>query len=359
MTAKTHEVVRVELAERSYEVVIGAGVREELPRRVSDLGDGDVLLVHDGPDRPWPAEARRSLESTGRRVVECMLPTGEEHKHIRTVERIWDSALEADIDRRCIALGVGGGVVGDLTAFGASTLFRGVSLCQLPTTLLSMVDSSVGGKTGFNRPQGKNLVGTFYQPRFVICDVETLSTLPREERIAGLAEVVKSAWLENEDAVAMLEADADGLREGDLAATVRAVGMSVRMKARIVAEDEREAGARMLLNLGHTVGHAIEAAQGFRGVRHGEGVALGMVAACRVARTCLGETPDEGRLLALLERLGLPTNLDDHYDARASSHLVADKKRRGGSIRFVVPTAPGRTRLEAVPVDEIRRALGV
>jgi 3-dehydroquinate synthase len=358
MTGKSSEVVRVELAERSYEVVIGAGVREELPLRVPSLGEGDVLLVHDGPDRPWPTEARRALESVDRRVVECVLPAGEEHKHVRTVERIWDAALEADLDRRCVVLGVGGGVVGDLAAFGASTLFRGVSLCQLPTTLLSMVDSSVGGKTGFNRPQGKNLVGTFYQPRFVLCDVETLSTLPRAERIAGLAEVVKSAWLEGEEAVEMLESDADLLREGDVGATVRAVEMSVRLKARIVAEDEREAGARMLLNLGHTVGHAIEAAQDYRGVRHGEAVAVGMVAACRVARGCLGEAPPEDRLLSLLERLGLPVSLDDHYDARASGHLVADKKRRGAKIRFVIPSAPGRTRLESLSVDDIRHALG-
>lgn len=353
------EVVRVELEERSYEVVIGAGVREELPVRVPSLGDGEVLLVHDGPERPWPAEVKQKLEAAGRRVVECVLPAGEEHKHIRTVERIWDAALEADLDRRCVVVGVGGGVVGDLTAFGASTLFRGVSLAQLPTTLLSMVDSSVGGKTGFNRPQGKNLVGTFYQPRFVACDVETLATLPREERIAGLAEVVKSAWLEGEEAVAMLEADADLLREGDVEATIRAVVMSVRLKARIVSEDERESGSRMLLNLGHTVGHAIEAAEEYRGVRHGEAVSLGMVAACRVARACLGERPDEARLLGLLTRLGLPTDLEAHYDAKASAHLVSDKKRRGASIRFVVPTSPGKTRIESIAVDDVRRALGV
>lgn len=353
------EVVRVELEERSYEVVIGAGVREELPLRVPSLGDGEVLLVHDGPERPWPAEVKQKLEAAGRRVVECVLPAGEEHKHIRTVERIWDVALEADLDRRCVVVGVGGGVVGDLTAFGASTLFRGVSLAQLPTTLLSMVDSSVGGKTGFNRPQGKNLVGTFYQPRFVACDVETLATLPREERIAGLAEVVKSAWLEGEEAVAMLEADADLLREGDVEATIRAVVMSVRLKARIVSEDERESGSRMLLNLGHTVGHAIEAAEEYRGVRHGEAVSLGMVAACRVARACLGERPDEALLLGLLTRLGLPTDLEAHYDAKASAHLVSDKKRRGASIRFVVPTSPGKTRIESIAVDDVRRALGV
>lgn len=358
MTENATETVRVDLGERSYEVVIGAGARAELPRRLAALGEGEVLLVHDGPDRPWPSEAKRALEAIGRRVVECVLPAGEENKHIRTVERIWDAALAADLDRRCIVLGVGGGVVGDLTAFGASTLFRGVSLCQLPTTLLSMVDSSVGGKTGFNRPEGKNLVGTFYQPRFVVCDVETLSTLPREERVAGLAEVVKSAWLESEEAVAMLEADAEALREGDPEATARAVVMSVRLKARIVSEDERESGPRMLLNLGHTVGHAIEAAEEYRGVRHGEAVALGMLAACRVARGVLGERPPEERLRALLERLELPTDLDAHYDARASSLLVSDKKRRGGSIRFVVPGEPGRTRLESLPVDEIRRSLG-
>lgn len=350
--------IRVELGERSYSVRVGRGVREELPRAVDALGEGDVLLVHDGPERPWAKEAIEALRARGRRVVECVLPPGEEHKDIRTVEMIWDAALRGEIDRRGIVIGIGGGVVGDMTAFAASTLLRGVKLGQLPTTLLSMVDSSVGGKTGVNRPEGKNLVGTFYQPSFVLCDVETLSTLPRGERIAGLAEVVKSAWIDSEESVAMLEREAEALREGDADATIRAIEMSVRLKARIVSEDEHESGQRMLLNFGHTVGHAIEAALEYRGIRHGEGVALGMIAALRLSASLGGgRSEEEARLVALLSALGLPVNLDDYLNEKVSAHLVSDKKRRGSAIRFILPGPPGALEIRSIGVEAIRDAL--
>src|SRR5690554_1096425 len=350
--------IRVDLGERSYDVRVGSGVRAELPQQVDALGEGDVLVVHDGPDRPWANEAIEALRRAGRRVVECILPAGEEHKDIRTVEKIWDAALEGEIDRRGIVLGIGGGVVDDMTTFAASTLLRGVRLGQLPTTLLSMVDSSVGGKTGVNRPQGKNLVGTFYQPSFVLCDVDTLTTLPRGERIAGLAEVVKSAWIDSEQSVVMLERDASSLREGDAAATIRAIEMSVRLKARIVSEDEQETGTRMLLNFGHTVGHAIEAALNYRGIRHGEGVALGMIAALRLSEKLGGaRSTEETRIVSLLRELGLPVNLDDYLDERVSSHLISDKKRRGSAIRFILPGPPGALEIRPLDVETIRDAL--
>lgn len=350
--------IRVELGERSYFVRVGEGIRELLSHEVEALGEGDVLIVHDGPDRPWAAEAIGALREAGRRVVECVLPAGEEQKDIRTVERIWDAALDGEIDRRGIVIGIGGGVVGDMTAFAASTLLRGVRLAQLPTTLLSMVDSSVGGKTGVNRPQGKNLVGTFYQPSFVLCDVETLETLPREERLAGLAEVVKSAWIDSNDSVAMLERDAAALREGDPEATIRAIEMSVRLKARIVSEDEHEAGTRMLLNFGHTVGHAIEAALNYSGIRHGEGVALGMIAALRLSESLGGaRSREEARLVSLLRELGLPINLDDYLNEKVSAHLISDKKRRGSAIRFILPGPPGALEIRSIDVEAIRAAL--
>ena len=216
-----------------------------------------------------------------------------------------------------------------------------------------------GGKTGFNRPRGKNLVGTFYQPKFVLCDVETLSTLPSAERIAGLAEVVKSAWLDSEASVAMLEEDAEALMAGDADATIRAVRMSIRLKSRIVHEDERESGRRMLLNLGHTVGHGLEAAKDYRGIRHGEGVALGMIAAMRVAaRLGRGRPEETARLTTLLGRLGLPTDLDEQLNSRAIEFIGADKKRRGDQIHFVIPRLPGETEVELLGLDEVRAALG-
>lgn len=351
--------VVVPLGQRTYRVEIGRGVRERVASRAAAAGSGDVILVHDADDgRPWPDDVAQRLTAAGRRCVVVQLENGERFKDIQAVERIWDAALEAGIDRHALVLGVGGGVVGDLTGFAASTLLRGVALGQVPTTLLSMVDSSVGGKTGFNRPRGKNLVGTFYQPSFVLCDVATLGTLPDDERISGLAEVVKSAWLDGEAAVAGLEADAEGLRRGDEQATVRAIEMSVRLKARIVRQDEREGGKRMLLNLGHTVGHGLEAAHGYVGLRHGEAVALGMIAALRVG-VAQGTTQPASvaRLTRLLDVLGLPTDLDARLSEQALDFIESDKKKSGARVRFVVPGVPGDTTVVPLTLDTIRAAV--
>lgn len=353
----TDPPVVVPLGERSYAVEVGAGVRARAGARVREHASGGLaVVVTDAGAARWAAEAGASIEGAGRELARVALEAGEEHKTVAAVERIWDAALEAGLDRDGIVVGVGGGVAGDLAGFAASTLLRGVALGQVPTTLLAMVDSSVGGKTGFNRPQGKNLVGTFHQPRFVLCDVETLSTLPEAERRAGLAEVVKSAWLEGEAAVAMLERDAEALLAGDEAATTRAIRMAVGLKARIVTEDEREAGRRMLLNLGHTVGHALEAAGGYRRLRHGEAVALGMVAAFRVGMGLGAARPEQAeRLAALLRRLGLPWELDVHLDPHALTFVGTDKKRRGGKVRFVVPAEPGETRVLPLERDRLTR----
>lgn len=349
----------VPLGLRTYRVEVGRDTRHRVGIRANEHAAGDAILVFDGAhDRPWPGDVIRDLTLAGKAPIEVRLPGDEAHKDIASVERIWDAALEAEIDRLAIVIGLGGGVVGDLAAFAASTLLRGVALGQVPTTLLAMVDSSVGGKTGFNRPRGKNLVGTFYQPKFVLCDVDTLSTLPRQERISGLAEVVKSAWLDSEASVAMLEADAEALMAGDTDATIRAVRMSIMLKSRIVHEDEQESGRRMLLNLGHTVGHALEAASDYRGLRHGEAVALGMIAAMRVAdRLGKGRRDESMRLTRLLARLGLPTDLDRRLNGRVLGYIGSDKKRRGAGIHFVIPRFPGQTEIELIGLDELRSAL--
>lgn len=348
--------VVVPLGLRSYRVEIGRGVRSRLAARVKETTRAEnVLLVTDTGARHFADELRSSLPG---KVDALVLDAGETHKTVAAVERIWDAALDAGLDRDGIVVGVGGGVVGDLAGFGASTILRGIALGQVPTTLLSMVDSSVGGKTGFNRRQGKNLVGTFHQPRFVLCDVDCLSTLPSGERIAGFAEVVKSAWLDADTAVAQLEQDAGALVAGDPEATVRAIRMSVALKAKVVTADERESGTRMLLNLGHTVGHALEAAGDYSALRHGEAVALGMVAAFRIARK-LGKatSEDQARAVRLIASLGLPTDLDAHLSRHALSFLGADKKRRGGSIRFILPGRPGQTEIVSVPVAELETIL--
>lgn len=343
---------------RTYRVEVGPGVRHGLTKRVRAATSGKhvVLVTDTGVREPWAVRMEHELKEAGYQVAFVCLPAGEAHKTITSIETIWDAALQAGVDRDALVLAVGGGVVGDMAGFAGATILRGVSVGQLPTTLLAMVDSAVGGKTGIDRPEGKNLIGAFQQPRFVLCDIETLSTLPLAERRAGLAEVVKSAWIDNDTSVRLLEDSAEGLVAGDLVATTAAVRMSVALKARIVTEDERESGARALLNLGHTVGHAIEVASGFGALRHGEAVSLGMVAAFRLAeRLGRASAQDAERVTKLLAALGLPTQVDRYLDDRTLAFIGADKKRKGGKLRFIVPGAPGATEIVPLAEDEVKR----
>lgn len=349
--------VAVALGERSYRVEIGRGIAGRVGERFRETGTrGTIVTVSDtNVAEPWLANAGRTLEASGFRTERVILTPGEENKNLRSIDAIWSAALAASIDRSGGVLGVGGGVVGDLAAFAASTILRGVRLGQVPSSLLAMVDSSVGGKTGFDRPEGKNLIGSFYQPRFVLCDVDVLSTLPIEERVAGLAEVAKAAWIDGEGAVSALERDADALRAGDPDATLRAIRMAVGLKAKIVSEDERESGPRALLNLGHTYGHAIEASSNWQ-VRHGEAVALGMVVAIRLSHLRgLARQADVERMVRLLSRLGLPIDFERWLDERARGFIKSDKKRTGGSVRFVFPREAGRVEIEAIDLSEVDR----
>lgn len=352
--------VPVCLGARTYRVEIGGGLLGELRAHVAAYLPAKVVMVTDEHVlSPWGERAEAEVRAAGREVVRVVLTPGEEHKRIGAVEQIWDAALQAQVDRDAAVLAVGGGVVGDLAGFAAATLLRGVRFAQCPTSLLAMVDASVGGKTGFDRDQGKNLVGAFHQPEVVLCDVETLTTLPDAELAAGLAEVVKSAWLDGEEAVAALERDADALSRRDPTALEAAIRRSVSLKAQIVAEDERESGRRAVLNLGHTVGHAIEAAREYRGIRHGEAVALGMIAAFRVSAS-QGDAEaaaHEERVRALLARLGLPTDLGAWIEEGTLDWMAHDKKRRGGKVRFVVPGRPGQVELVPLSVADIRRAM--
>lgn len=353
--------VVVPLGERTYRIHIGSGIRARLADHVrqSCLRDSVVVVVTDrGVETPWAVEAHDQLIGSGRRVVFVALPAGESAKQLSSVEAIWNAALEGEVDRGGMVVGVGGGVVGDLSGFAAATLLRGVALGHLPTTLLAMVDSAIGGKTGFDTRHGKNLIGAFHQPRFVLSDIDTLRSLPIEEVRAGLAEVVKSAWLDGESSVAELERDAQALIARDTAATVRAIRMAAGLKARVVTEDERESDRRQLLNFGHTVGHAIEASLGYEGMRHGEAVSLGMIAAFRLGialgRVHRGQAERMERLLGLL---GLPVNLNRYISDRTLSFMGSDKKRRARKINFVVPGDPGQVEVVPLELTEIVRVL--
>jgi len=350
----------VPLLERTYRVEVGAGLRNELPAQLARLtSTGSALIVSDQTVGPlWADAIGHAVSGSLKQLAQVRIPPGEEHKGIRTVESIWDAALEAALDRGSAFLGVGGGVVGDLTGFAAATFLRGVPVGHVPTTLLAMVDSAVGGKTGFDTRHGKNLVGAFHQPSFVVCDTDVLSTLPPREVRAGFAEVVKSAWIAGEHAVAALERDRAALLAGDMAATTAAIRMAVELKAQVVTEDEREGDYRAVLNLGHTVGHGIEAAADYTGFLHGEAVALGMVAAFRLARRFGDATAEHAeRMTRLLAGIGLPTDLDAALTPKALSFLGSDKKRRGASLTLVLPAAPGEVALRKVPLADVVAAL--
>lgn len=286
------------------------------------------------------------------------LRPGEASKTLRGAERVWRHALAQGIDRRGALLCHGGGVISDLGGFAASALLRGVRYATVPTTLLAMVDASVGGKTAVDHPLGKNLLGAFHHPSLVWMDVEALRTLPRREVRSGLAEAVKIAVVRDPELLALLERDAPRLARGDDLEALRAVLVrAVRAKIDVVAEDEREGGVRAFLNFGHTVGHALEAASGYR-LRHGECVAVGMRAALSLGAS-LGVTPPAlpPRVGALLDRLGLPTRV--RVDAAAAAQALGrDKKREGGALRFVLAADVGRATLREVSWEAAHDVLG-
>jgi shikimate kinase/3-dehydroquinate synthase len=347
--------VAVALGRRSYRVEIGNGVLATLPAVLDALAAPSVLVVSD--ERIWPFVSQ-SIEPllAGRRTARVLLAPGETNKTIASVERIWDAAPLADLDRSGVVLAVGGGVVGDLAGFAAATWLRGVRFVQVPTTLLAMVDASVGGKTAIDRAQGKNLVGAFHQPSAVIADLDLLATLPSRELRSGLAEVVKTALIGDARLFASLEEGDPASDPRRMTAVVRA---SIAHKARVVAEDEREiTGARAALNFGHTIGHALEAHGGYAALTHGEAVSLGMIAALRVG-IALGRTPAAllERARALLGRLGLPVELDDATLRAALPFVARDKKRAGAHVSYVIVPEVGRAELIKLGLDELARAL--
>jgi 3-dehydroquinate synthase len=337
-----------------YDVVLApgfAGLGAELARV---LGAGRCVLVTN--DVVGPLHAAAALAELGHwDVTTLTLPDGEAHKDEATWSRLCRSLLDAGVDRRTPLLALGGGVTGDMAGFAAATVLRGLPFVQVPTTVLAMVDASVGGKTGVNTPHGKNLLGSFHQPRLVWAPLEVLGTLPPAERRCGLGEVVKHALIAGEAALAELERDATALAAGDGDALARAIAMSVRTKAAIVEEDPLECGRRAVLNLGHTLGHALESVLGYGELRHGEAVALGLVAACRFG-VAQGMTDPSlpGRTAGLLAALGLPTVLPRAVDPAELARAAGfDKKRERGMVKLVLCAAPGDVRLVPHPLTSL------
>ncbi len=350
--------VVVPLGSRTYPLDIVRDLPSRLTDAIARLAPSSLVVVTDSAVQRARGKALDAalapLVMPMRRVT---LAPGEAHKTIASVGAIWDAALGTGVDRDALIVAFGGGVVGDLAGFAASTLLRGVRFVQVPTTLLSMVDSSVGGKTGFDHPAGKNLLGAFHQPSAVVVDLGHLATLPARELAAGLAEVVKIALAMDAPLLETLERDAKKLAAGDAETLAPVVRRAIEAKARVVRDDEREAGLREVLNLGHTLGHALEAHGGYSRHLHGEAVAIGTV--LELAATArMGKTPSElvRRVTDLLSQLALPTSVPPGTLASAWSYVSADKKRRGGAIRLPIVTAVGRTEVTSVKLSDLRAA---
>lgn len=361
--ANPAESVLIDLGVRSYRIAIGGGL----------LDDPDVyavlpfaraaLVVSNSTVAPLYVTAlRRALKDRFAYVHEVQLPDGEEHKNWQTLQQVFDALLSNGCDRKTVLFALGGGVVGDMAGFAAACYMRGVPFVQVPTTLLAQVDSSVGGKTGINHPMGKNMIGAFYQPQLVVCDLTTLDTLPQREFSAGLAEVIKYGPIADMAFMEWLEVSMDALLARDKTALAYAVRRCCEIKAWVVGQDERESGLRAILNFGHTFGHAIEAGMGYGVWLHGEGVGAGMVMAAELSqRLGLVDSSFVARLRALVQRAGLPLRgpvLDAADNAGRYLELMrVDKKAEAGEIRFVLIDGAGRAALRTAPDALVREVI--
>jgi 3-dehydroquinate synthase len=343
--------VRVDLGERSYSIEIGVDVLGEAGEEIrARTGASRAMVVTVPPvGRRYGAKLMRSLKRAGIVARRFEVPDGERTKNLRQASRLYDAMLDAGADRATAVIALGGGVVGDLSGFVAATLLRGLPMVQVPTTLLAMVDSSVGGKTGVNVSRGKNLVGAFHQPRLVWMDVATLRSLPPRQLSAGMAELIKHGAIRDGSFFEWLEASLDGVMALHPEFLIPALERSCAIKAEVVRRDERESGLRMILNFGHSVGHAVEALKRYRGILHGEAVAIGMAFAAERSEK-LGLSPEgtRDRLVALLARAGLPTELPDFPRRAYLQALRVDKKKRESRIRFVALRGIGK--VEIVPL---------
>ena len=337
-------VVRVELGARSYDIAVGSNLLgapasyQDLPR-----GSSAVIVSNDTVAPLYAERLRAAIAAVYPQVTLVVLPDGEAHKTWPTLQTIFDAMLAAHCDRSTTVFALGGGVVGDLAGFAAACYMRGVGYVQVPTTLLAQVDSSVGGKTGVNHPSGKNMIGAFHQPLAVVADVDVLASLPKRELVAGLAEVIKYGAIADDAFLDWIDASLPALLAGDKPALVQAVTRSCRIKAQIVASDERESGLRAILNFGHTFAHAIETGTGHGTWLHGEAVGCGMAMAADLSARLGSIAPAHAaRIARIVAAAGLPLRAPTLGVARYVELMRMDKKAEAGEIRFIVLEGPGR-----------------
>lgn len=346
MLSLMNKTLHLDLGDRSYPIHIGAGLLDQLSLYTPHIRGRQVMIVSNETVAPLYLE-RVSNTLSAYQVETVILPDGEEYKTLDILNRIFTALLEKRFNRNCCLVALGGGVVGDMTGFAAASYQRGVDFIQIPTTLLSQVDSSVGGKTGVNHPLGKNMIGAFHQPRCVLADIETLDTLEDRQLAAGIAEVIKYGLIEDAEFFAWLEQNMGQLLARSPEALIYAIEKSCQCKADIVAADERESGKRALLNLGHTFGHAIETGMGYGNWLHGEGVAAGMAMAADLsARHKWLSATDVERIRALLTRSGLPVDPPPELSRQQFLDLMAvDKKALDGGLRLILMDAIGKARI--------------
>ena len=348
--------ITVDLGARSYPIVIGSGLLDGGFDLSTYVVGGDCLIVSSETIAPLYLDALKA-NLGGKSITSINLADGEAHKTVATMESVLDKLVENSANRDTTLIALGGGVVGDITGFAAACYMRGVAFIQVPTSLLAQVDSSVGGKTGVNHSQGKNLIGAFHQPQIVLVDTDTLATLPDRELKAGLAEVIKYGAIADVEFFAWLETNADALLARDAEALGYAVRRSCELKAEVVAEDEREAGRRAILNFGHTFGHAIEHCQGYGEWLHGEAVAAGMVMAAMLSDI---DRDDVARLIDLIRKVGLPAKPPAIGVDAMRKAMSMDKKVLGKQLRFVLLEKLGAAYLSSdVDADRLSLTLEV
>ncbi len=352
---RLHQVT-IELGDRSYPILIGTDLLSQAKTWSSLPRTSRALVVTNATVGPIYLEKLRSaLAQQHAEIHVVTLPDGEKFKTWETLNLVFDALLAKACDRKTVLYALGGGVIGDMTGFAAASYMRGVPFVQVPTTLLAQVDSSVGGKTAINHPLGKNMIGAFYQPLMVMCDLDTLKTLPPRELSAGLAEVIKYGPIADMDLLAWLELNMESLLQGDSDALAHAVQRSCEIKAWVVGQDERESGIRAILNFGHTFGHAIESGLGYGEWLHGEAVGCGMVMAVNLSnRLGLVDAAFVKRLTDLIVRAGLPVKGPRLGSDKYLELMRVDKKAEGGEIKFVVIDGPGKATVRGAPDALVR-----
>ncbi len=342
--------IRVELGERSYTIATGTGILREIGKSLErfDFSKSAAIVSNPTVFALYGKTLTDSLSDSGFQVVEIILPDGEEYKNLSSVEIIYEQLLKMRFDRRSVLIALGGGVIGDITGYAASTYMRGIDFIQVPTTLLAQVDSSVGGKTGVNHALGKNMIGTFWQPRLVWVDISTLHSLSRRNFLAGIAEIIKYGIIWESAFFDFLEKKREAILSLNPDDVSHIITRSCEIKADVVSRDERESGLRAILNFGHTIGHAIETVTGYTTFLHGEAVAIGMHVEALIAQEeGLIKSAEVSRIQHLLKTFGLPTEIPAGIDVSAlMSAMKLDKKAVSGDVKFILPEQIGTVRIQ-------------